>query len=100
MYDTFDHRPIHHRRSPESRLAAPRLSTKILCTLATIQSAHVMLMLVMGNGVGLTRRELVNVFIAALIGIPALYLLARDMLTAPNAQVFRLGVRVGRIRRR
>ncbi|GLY21722.1 hypothetical protein [Micromonospora sp. NBRC 101691] len=106
MYDAFHHRPIHHRPiqrrlSDERRTTAPRLSTKILCTLATIQSIHVVIMLVMGSGAELTRRELVQVFVAALIGIPALYLLARDMVAAPsnqnNVKAFRLGVGIGRV---
>lgn len=100
MHDTLD-RPTateqHVRR-------APRLITKALCILATIKSAHVVALLLTGTGLGLSRWELAHVFCAALVSIPALYLLAQDMIAAPSSRetvrVFRLGIRIGRCVRR
>jgi hypothetical protein len=100
VHDTLDRSTTteqHVRRTP-------RLITKALCTLATVKSAHVLALLLTGSGVGLNRWELAHVFCTVLVSIPALYLLAEDMLAAPSSReavkVFRLGIRIGRMHRR
>ncbi|WDZ87156.1 hypothetical protein [Micromonospora cathayae] len=97
MYDTLN-RPSTTAQQQTRR--GPRRITKIMCTLATIKSAYVVVLLLSGGSIGLSRLELIHVFCAAILGFPALYLLAQDMLAAPSSQerakVFRLGLRIGR----
>lgn len=82
----------------------PSLVTTVLCTAATAKCLHVFWLMIHTPGAGLSRAEIGHIFLATALGLPALCLLARDMMSCPRArhtvETFRLGVAIGKLRRR
>ncbi|MEU4776892.1 hypothetical protein [Micromonospora sp. NPDC023633] len=100
MHDTL----APAKQSDAATTQRPGLITKLFCGAATAQCLYVVWLLAHSQSPTLNRSEALHLVTAAVLGFPALYLLARDLMSCPRAKntvgAFRVGVAVGKLRRR